>query len=415
MSADQNRIDPTQGREIPPEPTNDGAPEAPIVAEPRLADVEDRPPAPPQYREDSRRNEIAARFRKNRVPSPEDDDAAEIRRFANQGLPPEMVPEDRHVEPEPDPQDRAPPIEATPQKHRIKVRGQEIELTTEELIARAQKVEAADQYLEESRQALNRNHEQSRELDDRLRRADDILRNSGQRPQDVQHQDNQNAPTDVQPQDNPFTKLAKDIVYGEPEEAGQAIATTVHSAAHHAARQVIDSDRQRDELSRNQRFISSFKQAHPDIDETAEAAITSKLFSAQREDLVKLAPTLGIRPEQVPTNQRDIAQWHLAYRARGLPVQTVEDMTTKAYDDFVQWETKRGRKADDPSQKNADAPAPRVNVVVNRDERRLTIPQQPTRSTVPVQTAQTVQPQSRSQVAQNMIRTRQQARGKMIA
>lgn len=36
------------------------------------------------------------------------------------------------------------------QKHRLKVNGKEIELTTDELIARAQKVEAADQYLQEA-------------------------------------------------------------------------------------------------------------------------------------------------------------------------------------------------------------------------------------------------------------------------
>lgn len=405
-----------ESRETPPEPAGDGFREAPIVPEPRLAsEPDDRAPAPPQFREDTRRNEIAARFRKNRIPSVEDDDAAEIRRFANQGLPPEMVQDDVRTAPE-DQDDRAPPVETTPQKHRIKVRGQEIELTTDELIARAQKVEAADDYFNEAKQQLQRNNEQSRELDERIRRADDILRNSGQRPHDAQPQGTETAPADVQPQDNLFTKLAKDIVYGEPEEAGQAIATTVQSVARHEIRQEIDSGNQRNELARNQRFISSFKQEHPDIDETAEAAITSKLFAAQRDDLVKLAPQLGIKPEQVPTDQRAIAQWHLAYRARGMPVQSVEDMTKNAYGDFVNWEKKRGRRTDDqPRQDDDTRPAPRVKVEVNRDERRLSIPQQPTRSTVPVSTVQPVQPQSRSQVAQNMIRTRQQQRGKITA
>lgn len=41
-----------------------------------------------------------------------------------------------------------------PAKHKIKVNGKEIELTTEELIERAQKVEAADEYLKEAKAKL---------------------------------------------------------------------------------------------------------------------------------------------------------------------------------------------------------------------------------------------------------------------
>jgi hypothetical protein len=53
-----------------------------------------------------------------------------------------------------------PEFETAPTKHRIKVNGRELELSTEELIARAQKIEAADQYLVEAarlkREAENR-------------------------------------------------------------------------------------------------------------------------------------------------------------------------------------------------------------------------------------------------------------------
>ena len=51
-------------------------------------------------------------------------------------------------------------VETAPAKHKIKVNGQEMELTTEELIARAQKVEAADQYLADAkRQAESSRHQ----------------------------------------------------------------------------------------------------------------------------------------------------------------------------------------------------------------------------------------------------------------
>lgn len=51
-----------------------------------------------------------------------------------------------------DQQAAAEPEQAAPQiiKHKIKVNGKELELTTEELIARAQKVESADEYLAEA-------------------------------------------------------------------------------------------------------------------------------------------------------------------------------------------------------------------------------------------------------------------------
>ena len=50
----------------------------------------------------------------------------------------------------------APEVIAEPPatKHKLKVNGRELELTTEELITRAQKVEAADQYLQEASQAF---------------------------------------------------------------------------------------------------------------------------------------------------------------------------------------------------------------------------------------------------------------------
>lgn len=48
---------------------------------------------------------------------------------------------------------KLPKAETLPAKHKIKVNGQEQELTYEELVARAQKVEAADQYLAEAKRA----------------------------------------------------------------------------------------------------------------------------------------------------------------------------------------------------------------------------------------------------------------------
>lgn len=61
--------------------------------------------------------------------------------------PKEEEPEEEETEPEP--QIKEPPT----QKFKIKVNGKELELTQEELIARAQKVESADEYLAEAKKA----------------------------------------------------------------------------------------------------------------------------------------------------------------------------------------------------------------------------------------------------------------------
>jgi len=47
-------------------------------------------------------------------------------------------------------QDEEEPVVQAPSKHKIKVGGREVELTYEELLARAQKVEAADEYLKQA-------------------------------------------------------------------------------------------------------------------------------------------------------------------------------------------------------------------------------------------------------------------------
>lgn len=68
--------------------------------------------------------------------------------------PKEEEPEAKVEEPEAEPKVEEPPVvAAAPQKFKIKVNGQELELTQEELIERAQKVESADRYLAEAAKA----------------------------------------------------------------------------------------------------------------------------------------------------------------------------------------------------------------------------------------------------------------------
>lgn len=420
----------------PPEPIMDGSPQEPTESRNQdrgVIEPEGQEYQRPTPRIDTARNEIVARFRDRRANGQDqDDDAAEIRRFANQGLPPDMVPERQQDDPEPPepaqapraaPEPEPPPA---PRKLKLKIMGEERELTEEEVIAAAQKTLAGDHYFEESKAKL-------RETEEGLRRVNALLHeheNSGRRPAQVApHQDDQNGTqtdgTDVADQDSQFTKLTKDIVYGDPEEAGRNLQTTVEAtaeaAAQRATRATIDGQRQDDEISRNRRFIAGFKEQHTDIDEVAESMIGKSMMDLQREDLVSLAPTLGIKPEQIPSDPKAVAQWHLFYRAGGkMPVRSIEEIATQAYNGFVEWETKRGRRpADPPADTTAPERAPPQAakgpvVTVDRQERRMSIQQQPTRTSVPRETGNTAPaPKSRSQVVQNMIVMRGKPRGRI--
>jgi hypothetical protein len=92
-----------------------------------------------------------------------------------------------------------PAQEAAPAKHKIKVNGQEMELTTEELIARAQKIESADQYLAASK-----------------REAEALLASARQ----VEAPSQVDAPS---PEEE-YRELARKIQVGSEDEAANAIA-----------------------------------------------------------------------------------------------------------------------------------------------------------------------------------------------
>jgi hypothetical protein len=72
-----------------------------------------------------------------------------------------------------------PEVVYQPQKHKIKVNGRDVELTTEELIARASKVEAADEYLRQAKTAYetssqNYGNQPSKDVDYQHVEEDDI-------------------------------------------------------------------------------------------------------------------------------------------------------------------------------------------------------------------------------------------------
>ncbi|MBA0086146.1 MAG: hypothetical protein HRJ53_14255 [Acidobacteria bacterium Pan2503] len=128
----------------------------------------------------------------------------------------------------------APPAKQAeaPAKHRIKVNGREIELTYEELLARAQKVESADQYLAE---AARVRHEQNQAPAAR-----------------------QPAPPAARPSDEEDAALARAMQLGTEEEAVAAIRSLRNSASAQADQIVSTVDERIGFLQAVDRFSKDY-------------------------------------------------------------------------------------------------------------------------------------------------------------
>jgi hypothetical protein len=109
-----------------------------------------------------------------------------------------------------------------------------------------------------------------------------------------------------------------------------------------------------------------------------------------------------------------IANWHLWYRTNGYKVRNIPDLLTTAHDEFLAWKgVEKPKPKDEPAVRQAE---PRVEVNVDRTQRRAVIPQQPSRTTAPRQPTQTqaAQPRDRSDVVAKMIADRAKPRGKVM-
>jgi len=315
----------------------------------------------------------------------------------------------RAPEPEADPQDE-PPIRQQdpapqPKMYTIKVRGKELTLTEDEVLARAAKVEAADSYLEEGRQLL----ESARAIrkDNGERAPTDPHRPEGR----INTQDGLSDPTgqgDPQHPEDELEGAIEEVRYGtDSKEAAQKLRQVISKEADKAAderqlKRLIGNDN-----AKSTKAMKAFIEANPDLanDQIASQVMEQQIYSIQREEL----KAMGIDEAKLPKDNRALAQWHQFQRIHGHPVSSQEEILNKAKDRFVRW---KGGVSPQPQPRKE---APRVEVNVNRDARRAQLPNQPTRSTAPppTQTRQntTGQPADRSSVIANM----RKARGQIVA
>jgi hypothetical protein len=125
------------------------------------------------------------------------------------------------------------------------------------------------------------------------------------------------------------------------------------------------------------------------------------MYRLYKEDIL----ALGITEDQCRTTN-EIANWHRFYRMNGYEVRGTKELLETSKDRFVQW--RGGSRGESNQRSTTKRPAPSIQVNVQRDERRMAIPNQPTRAAVPRRDAQTPVRQSGSDVVAAMRRQRGQ-------
>lgn len=415
----------SSGKAIPPgetvlalEGTGDGSPQDPVGAKPIPSDPKAAPePRTPPAKSfhDNMRDEINARFREDRAKQAETDKEDDIDEFNRAGLP-----QDFGLEPEPGPEPAPEPIEPiiaakpAPQMVKIKVRGEEKEVPIEDLIAQAQKSYAAEDYLDEAKARLKSAADFETEIRARAERtAQPGVHPAGKDP--AQTGVDPAAKADPQhPEDG--KKLVEAFQFGDPEEASRLLneeidrRSTIKVDA--TVKEQLLQQRLRDEATRAAATVKQFAEKHPDIagDEAARAVIEVNTLRIQTEDLRKLGlDPARIRSDGFAATPADIAQAHRYYRAEGFAVTSAAEMLESALSKYQEW---RGVKTPEPT---AAAPplqaAPRIEVSVQRQERRATVSQQPSRTSTPRQVDQPTPARDRSDIVQAMQKRQATLRG----
>lgn len=253
------------------------------------------------------------------------------------------------------------------------VRGKSVTKTVNEWLDDATRVTAADSYLDETRRLLE---------DAKQMRA-------GRAAPDPQHPEGTDTRTEEhssqvddtsQHPDTSITDLVSKLQFGDPEEVGQELQTYIsNEVKKQAGKAATESAMQRafdQDLARSKKALKSFTDANQDLanDEIAAMAIERGMYHGYREDI----KALGIDESQIPKDNKELANWHRFYRIHGYEVRDTPTLLNAAKDRFMKW---RGSSGQPSSQRRKSQPTVQVNV--DRDQRRMNIPVQPTRGVTP--------------------------------
>jgi hypothetical protein len=340
----------------------------------------------------TKRNEIASRWRTERL-AREETERDELSDFMNTGAPPEFeaaAPEEPGAEPGQEPVEPPAPAPAPrPQTVRVKVRGVEKDITLDEAIAEAQKSLAGESYLEEGRNKLKEIEALERDIRSKVSPA--------RTGQDGEHHADPNATQTSEEQPpaaegapapgSPYTKLVEALSFGDPAEAENLLATTIAEETAKRVRQELLAARLRDEGARSQQTLKDFVDQHADLaaDPRAEAVIQREVYDLQVEDLKAIGrdPSKMTNPKTgLPLTASDVAEAHKYYRSEGFAVRTPKVLLEKAVEGFLAWKGVPTTTPPSPADPNSKA-APRIELSAERSARRAAIPQQPSRTGVP--------------------------------
>jgi hypothetical protein len=292
------------------------------------------------------------------------------------------------LEPEP-----APVVQ--PKTRTLKVRGQDVVMTEDEILAAAQKTLAGDSYLEDARKLL----EEAKTIK---------AERTGRDPQhpegrsSTQNDDLNDGTGDPQHPVDDIEDLIESIQFKDPKEAAQKLRTVIASEAGKAAEQGHVERLFNNDLSRSQKALKTFTDSHPELkdDEVAAQVIEANLYKVYREDLV----ALGLDESKLPKSNKELANWHRLQRIHGFPVKDTTTALNEAHERMQKWRgTSTTAKPQAPRKE-----APRVQVNVDRTERRAAIPNQPSRASLPPRQAPAPAKQTGSDVVNEMRRSRGQ-------
>lgn len=343
---------------------------------------------------DQKRLDMANRFKRPGVETPFDGDMTKDENLYGDVAAETLDPDPDLPEPGVPTEQRAAPAERT---FTVKVRGKDVVLTEAQLLERASKVEAADSYLAESREILD---------------AAKQVR-AGRSP-DRQHPDDQNSAQDgEQDQTDHSTRtrhpapdlksVVEKIQFGDPDEAARDLGEFITTAATKQANEGHIARLVSNDLAKSKLDLKAFAEANPEIaaDEIASSVIEQSIYKIYREEI----KALGVDEAQIPKDPKALADWHRLYRVHGHTVSRPADVLQKAKATLEKF-----RGAPSAPKPAARKEAPRVDVNVNRTERRMAIPVQPARAVAPRRDAPpaVTQSSSRSDAVKDMRRLRGQ-------
>jgi len=113
-----------------------------------------------------------------------------------------------------------------------------------------------------------------------------------------------------------------------------------------------------------------------DNDKTAAQIIEANMYEIYREELL----SLGLDEAKLPKTNAELANWHRLQRVHGFAVSDTPKLLNEAKTRLEKW---RGTSIAPKPAAPAAKPAPRLEVNVNRTERRAAIPNQPNRASLP--------------------------------